>query len=69
MKPTHLLTNTFKNIKRSLTVSQNEPHVKQKRDRYGNLYWQVRDRRTNKSYCFGSDSEVIAWIEQRYHSA
>ena len=50
-------------------VSQNEPQVKQKRDRYGNSYWQVRDRKTNKFYTFGSDSEVIAWIEQRYHSA
>lgn len=69
MKTTHLLTNTLKNIKRNLMVSQNEPQVKQKCDRYGNSYWQVRDRRTNKSYTFASDSEVIAWIEQSYHSA
>ena len=69
MKTTHLLSNTLKNIKRSLMVSQNEPQVKQKRDRYGNSYWQVRDRRRNKSYTFGSDSEVLAWIEQCYHSA
>ena len=68
MKITHLFTNTLKNIERSLMVSQNEPQVKQKRDRYGNSYWQVRDRKTNKSYSFGSDSEVIAWIEQSYHS-
>jgi hypothetical protein len=69
MKTTHLLSNTLKNIKRSLMVSQNEPQVKQKRDRYGNSYWQVLDRRTNQSYTFGSDSEAIAWIEQCYHSA
>ena len=68
MKITHLFTNTLKKIERSLMVSQNEPQVKQKRDRHGNSYWQVRDRKTNKSYSFGSDSEVIAWIEQSYHS-
>lgn len=59
----------FQNLEHSLTASQNEPQIKQKRDRFGNLYWQVRDRRTNTSYSFGSDSEVIAWIEQRYHHA
>ena len=69
MKKNNFIVNIFQNIKRSLTVSQNEPHVEQKCDRFGHLYWQVRDRRTNKSYSFGSDSEVIAWIEQRYHSA
>lgn len=68
MKTTHLLSNILKNIKHSLMVSQNEPEVKQKRDRYGNSYWQVRDRKTGISYTFGSDSEVIAWIEGRYHS-
>ena len=69
MKITYLLSNTLKNIERSLMASQNEPQVKQKRDRYGNSYWQVRDRRTNKSYTFGSDSEAIAWIEQCYRTA
>ena len=62
----NVLVNIFQKIMHGLTVSQNEPQVEQKRDRFGNLYWQVRDRRTNKSYSFGSDSEVIAWIEQRY---
>ena len=66
MKQDNFIINIFRNIKHSLTVPQNEPQVEQKHDRFGNLYWQVRDRRTNKSYSFGSDSEVIAWIEQRY---
>lgn len=65
----NFIVNIFQNIKPSLIASQNEPQVQQKRDRFGNLYWQVRDRRTNTSYSFGSDSEVIAWIEKRYHSA
>lgn len=64
----NFIVNIFQDIKQSLIASQNEPQVKQKRDRFGNLYWQVRDRRTNTSCSFGSDSEVIAWIEQRYHS-
>ena len=66
MKQDNFIINIFRNIKHSLTVSKNEPQVEQKHDRFGNLYWQVRDRRTNQSYSFGSDSEVIAWIEQRY---
>ena len=66
MNQDNFIINLFRNIKHSLTVPKNEPQVEQKHDRFGNLYWQVRDRRTNQSYSFGSDSEVIAWIEQRY---
>ena len=68
MKKNNFIVNIFQNIERSLTVSQNEPQVEQKCDRFGNLYWQVRDRNTNKSYTFGSDAEVRIWIEERYHS-
>ena len=69
MKQNNFIVNLWQNIKQSLTDPQNEPQVKRKRDRFGNLYWQFCDRRTNRSYSFSSDSEVIAWIEQRYHSA
>lgn len=68
MKLNNLLINLWQDIKHSL-ISQSEPQIKQKSDRDGNLYWQVRDRQTNQSYSFGSESEVIAWIEQRYHRA
>lgn len=68
MKIIDSIANILKNIKDNLFISQNEPYVKQKRDRDGNSYWQVRDRKSNKSYTFGSDSEVRIWIEERYHT-
>lgn len=58
----------IKNIGRSLVADRNEPHIEQKRDRFGHSYWRVRDYKTNKTYDFGCDREVIAWIEERYHS-
>ncbi len=58
----------FKNIGRSLVTQKNEPQIEQKRDRYGNLYWQVQDFATNKTYEFDSDRDVRVWIENRYHS-
>ena len=60
--------NLFKNIGRNLVTQKNEPQIKQKRDHYGNLYWQVQDFATNKTYEFGSDRDVRVWIENRYHS-
>ena len=68
MKIINPVINIWKKIEPSLFVSQNEPHVEQKNNRDGSLYWQVRDRKTNKSYTFGSDTEVRIWIEERYHS-
>ena len=55
------------NFADSLIASKNEPQIEQKCDRYGNLYWQVYDFNTHKSYTFGSDREVRVWIEERYH--
>ena len=69
MKITNVIVNTFRNLGRKLVVNRNEPQIAQKRDRYGNLYWQVYDFNTNKSYSFGSDREVRAWLENRYHRA
>lgn len=58
----------LKNLGRSLVVNHHEPRIERKRDRHGNSYWQVYDFTTNKSYRFGSDGDVRAWIEERYHS-
>ena len=63
----NLIVDIFNTIKHRLIVNKNEPHITQKRDRYGNLYWQIYDYQTNKSYTFGSDLEVRAWLEQRYY--
>lgn len=67
MKIINLIVHQFKNMGHSLVVRRNEPQIEQKCDRYGNLYWQVYDRNTRKSYTFGSDRDVRAWIEERYH--
>ena len=68
MKIINSIAKILRNIEHSLFTFQNEPHVERKCDRDGSLYWQVRDRKTNKSYTFGSDTEVRIWIEERYHS-
>ncbi|VEP16353.1 conserved hypothetical protein [Hyella patelloides LEGE 07179] len=69
MKLISSIVNILQNIGRSLVVNHNEPHIEQKHDRHGNSYWQVYDFTTNKSYRFGSDRDVRAWIEERYHHA
>ena len=69
MKKTKFLANIFQNIKRSLIVNRNEPQIEQKRDRFGNSYWQVHDYKTDKFYTFSCDREVRSWIEERYHNA
>lgn len=69
MKIINPIINIWKKLEHRLFTFQNEPYVEQKCDRFGNSYWQVRDRKTNKSYSFSSEAEVIAWIEQRYHRA
>lgn len=43
-----------------------EPQTTQKRDRDGNVYYQVYDPRTQDSATFGSESEIRWWIEQHY---
>ena len=68
MKISNSIVKILRKIGSSLIAQKNEPRIEQKRDRYGNLYWQVYDFTTNKSYAFGSDGDVRAWIENRYHS-
>ena len=67
LKTLNVIVNIFRWIGQVLLAKKNEPCIKQKRDRYGNLYWQVYDLTTNKSYTFGSEREVRAWIEERYN--
>lgn len=67
MRFVSLLINTFKRIGYDWLFPSHEPKIEQKRDHHGNLYWQVYDLTTNKTYSFGSDRDVRAWIEQKYH--
>ena len=67
MKIFNLIVNIFRYMGNSLLAQKTDPYIKQKSDRYGSLYWQVYDFTTNKSYTFGSEREVRAWIEERYN--
>jgi hypothetical protein len=42
-----------------------EPKVWRRHDRYGNLYYRVYDPLTGISAVFGSELEVLWWLEQR----
>lgn len=70
MNKNNWITKLFQKIKDSIKhANYDEPYVRQNCDRFGNLYWRIYDRRTNKSYTFGSELEVKAWLEQRARSA
>jgi hypothetical protein len=43
-----------------------DPTVSERRDRLGNVYYQVYDPHTRKSTVFGSETEIRYWLEQRY---
>jgi hypothetical protein len=43
-----------------------DPTVNERRDRQGNVYYQVYDPHTQKSTVFGSETEIRYWLEQRY---
>ena len=47
-------------------ANPNEIQVVQKSDRQGNTYWQVYDPASGKSFCSGSETDVLAWIEYLY---
>lgn len=69
VKLVNLIADTLRNIGRILVVDKSKLQVDQKSDRYGNSYWNIYDYATNKSYSFGSEREVRAWIDKRYYSA
>jgi hypothetical protein len=48
-------------------ASHSEPRIIQKRDRYGNTYFQAYDPLTGHSGCFHTEYELRVWIERRYY--
>lgn len=46
--------------------SINEPHIWQKRDRFGNIWWYVYDPMSSRSIQLASEQEVRQWLEQRF---
>jgi YD repeat-containing protein len=48
------------------TPASDEPQVRQRRDRSGQIYWLVYDPETNRSARLSSEQEVRQWLEQRF---
>lgn len=69
MKKNNFMTSVFNHIKHSLIINRNELDIKQKRDRFGNSYWQVYDPKTNNLHTFASEKDVRVWIETRHFYA
>ena len=57
----------FWNAVAAIFVQSSEPKIYQKRDRFGNLYFQVYDPQTGRSSVFNTEAEVRFWIDQRYY--
>jgi len=51
---------------RFMTESTTEPHIWTSRDHQGNLSWNGRDPLTGRRINHVSESELLAWLEQRY---
>ncbi|WP_250126747.1 hypothetical protein [Chroococcidiopsis sp. CCMEE 29] len=49
------------------TPVSDEPQVRQRCDRSGQIYWQVYDPATNRSARLSSEQEVRQWLEQRFY--
>ncbi|MEE3720027.1 hypothetical protein V2H45_25140 [Tumidithrix elongata RA019] len=47
--------------------NSNEIKVWSKTDWHGNTYWCVYDPKTGQTARFGSEIEVMAWIESHYY--
>jgi hypothetical protein len=50
----------------NLALCRSELKVSERRDRQGNLYYQVYDPLTRRFTNFGSEAEIRYWLEQRY---
>jgi hypothetical protein len=67
MKQNKKFLRVCQQIGSNLIAKNNELKIKQKRDRFGNFYWQVYDYATNKIHEFGSEQDVKIWIENRHY--
>jgi hypothetical protein len=51
-----------------LFLPTNEPQVRQRVDRSGELIWTIYDPMTKAIMQFASETEVRTWLDQRYYS-
>ncbi|HEY9661724.1 MAG TPA: hypothetical protein V6C65_24980 [Allocoleopsis sp.] len=50
-------------------MDRSEPKITQKRDRWGNVYYQVYDPTSGFSSAFQTEEEVRIWLDRRYYDA
>lgn len=62
-----VLSEAIQNIAKSTFNPNDEIKVWQKTDRAGKSYWCAYDPKTGHSSQFGSEIEVMRWIESRYY--
>jgi hypothetical protein len=69
VKKFKLLSALNKIWQHSLTIftKGNELQVWQTCDRFGNTWWNARDRATDRSISLASETEIRVWIEERYY--
>lgn len=60
------LNKLWTSIVNALT-KESEPYIRERHDRDGNIWWEVCDPATGKSFCASSKAEVLAWLERRYY--
>lgn len=50
----------------AIFTKQPELQVQQRSNRFGNTWWEAYDPVTGCSASFGSETDMLAWIEARY---
>ncbi len=52
-----------------IDIFTKEPELRiwQRSDRKGNIWWDVYDPATGRSGTFGSETDMLSWIESRYY--
>lgn len=63
----HSWLNKLWNAIANLFTKESEPHIRERCDRDGGIWWEVYDPLTGRSSCFSSRAEVLAWLDQRYY--
>jgi hypothetical protein len=61
------LISMIKRISWYLSRNRAEPQIKQKSDRFGNIYWRVYDPISDSHCSFNSEQEVRLWLDTRYY--
>lgn len=62
------LQKVWQKLVKALTTSS-ELRVWQTFDCCGHPCWHAYDPATGRSACFGSESEIRVWVEQRYYTS